>query len=178
MDLRTERTRKNIINAFIELRAKKPLERITVKELSDLAMINKATFYSHYKDIYDLSEKLEIDTINSIMMNVSDYDKLVEDPKGMTKELTIAFMSQIQLINILFSDSRYSILSDRLEKIFKEKIYEMHPEYNNLEWDIKLTMILQGNFRAFAANYKDKDVDEIINILGNVNERILKENYS
>ena len=37
MDLRIQRTRKSIINAFIELRATKPLEKITVKELSDLA---------------------------------------------------------------------------------------------------------------------------------------------
>lgn len=48
MDLRIERTRKSIINAFIELRAHKPIEKITVKELAERAYINKATFYSHY----------------------------------------------------------------------------------------------------------------------------------
>ena len=40
MDLRTEKTRRSIINAFLELRAKKPLEKITVKELSEKAEIN------------------------------------------------------------------------------------------------------------------------------------------
>ena len=55
MDLRTERTKRSIINAFLELRSQKPLEKITVKELSELAFINKATFYTHYQDIYDLS---------------------------------------------------------------------------------------------------------------------------
>ena len=34
MDLRVEKTRKSIINAFIALRAKKPLEKITIKDLS------------------------------------------------------------------------------------------------------------------------------------------------
>ena len=52
MDLRVKKTKNSIINAFLKLRAKKSLERITVKELSDLAEINKATFYLHYKDIY------------------------------------------------------------------------------------------------------------------------------
>ena len=47
MDLRTEKTESSIINAFIELRAKKPLEKITVKELCQLARINKSTFYAH-----------------------------------------------------------------------------------------------------------------------------------
>lgn len=41
MDLRAQRTRRSIINAFIELRALKPLEKITVKELSERALITK-----------------------------------------------------------------------------------------------------------------------------------------
>ena len=56
MDLRIQKTEKAIKNAFLELRAGKPLEKITVKELCGLALINKSTFYSHYDDIYALSE--------------------------------------------------------------------------------------------------------------------------
>ena len=50
MDLRIEKTERGIKNAFIELRSRKPLEKITVKELCELACINKSTFYSHYKE--------------------------------------------------------------------------------------------------------------------------------
>ena len=57
MDLRITKTRAAVKNAFLELRAEKPLEKITVKELSTAANINKATFYLHYRDIFDLSEK-------------------------------------------------------------------------------------------------------------------------
>lgn len=46
MDLRIERTRRSIINAFIELRSAKNIEKITVKELAEKACINKATFLS------------------------------------------------------------------------------------------------------------------------------------
>ena len=59
MDLRVEKTEKAIKNAFIELRSQKPLEKITVKELCAEARINKSTFYSHYQDIYALSEAME-----------------------------------------------------------------------------------------------------------------------
>ena len=55
MDLRTERTKRSITNAYLELRKQKPIEKITVKELSEVAFINKATFYTHYSDIYDLA---------------------------------------------------------------------------------------------------------------------------
>ena len=50
MDLRIEKTERGIKNAFIELRSRKPLEKITVKELCESARINKSTFYAHYKD--------------------------------------------------------------------------------------------------------------------------------
>ncbi len=56
MDLRTEKTENAIKNAFIQLRAKKALEKITIKELCESARIHKSTFYSHYQDIYELSE--------------------------------------------------------------------------------------------------------------------------
>lgn len=59
MDLRIEKTEREIKNAFIGLRAKKPLEKITVRELCGLACINKSTFYAHYRDIYDLSDSME-----------------------------------------------------------------------------------------------------------------------
>ena len=65
MDLRIQKTEHAIKNAFIELRSKKPLEKITVKELCELAMINKSTFYSHYEDIYALSETMEQETVAS-----------------------------------------------------------------------------------------------------------------
>ncbi|MCQ2517082.1 MAG: TetR/AcrR family transcriptional regulator [Saccharofermentans sp.] len=173
MDLRKERTRRNIINAFIKLRSQKPLERITVKELSELALINKATFYSHYEDVYDLSRQLEDETIDSIIMNVSNLDNMIENTKQTTNELVTAFLSQTQLINILFSDSRNSVLSTRLEERFKEIIYEKHPEYNTLEWNIKLTMVLQGSYYAFAQNYKNYDVATISRIISETNERML-----
>ena len=56
MDIRIEKTKQSIINAFIEIRSRKEVERITVKELCEKARINKSTFYAHYKDIYDLSD--------------------------------------------------------------------------------------------------------------------------
>lgn len=56
MDKRKEKTKRAIKSAFMELRIKKSLEKITVKELRELAYINKSTFYSHYEDIYALSD--------------------------------------------------------------------------------------------------------------------------
>ncbi|MDE5861843.1 MAG: TetR family transcriptional regulator, partial [Ruminococcus sp.] len=56
MDLRVEKTKRNIINAFLNLRSHRPIEKITIREIAEIAQINKATFYLHYHDIYELTE--------------------------------------------------------------------------------------------------------------------------
>ncbi len=60
MDIRIEKQNVRSRMLFLELRSRKPLGKITVKELCSLAAINKSTFYSHYEDIYALSDKMEL----------------------------------------------------------------------------------------------------------------------
>ncbi len=175
MDLRIERTKRSIINAFLELRSKKPIEKITIKELSELAYINKATFYSHYRDIYDLSEQLENETIDRILANIPHPEDMIDNPKQVSETLAAAFISQRDLINTLFSGSRFSVLVTRLESRIKNKIYEMYPEYkNDLEKDIILTYLIQGGFHVFLSKSKDIEINKIMDIVGNIGERMLK----
>ena len=82
MDIRIEKTRQSIINAFIELRSHKELERITIKELCEKAQINKSTFYSHYQDIYHLSDTLETEVVVSIMENLKSSGKSAGEYSG------------------------------------------------------------------------------------------------
>ena len=91
MDIRIEKTERAIRNAFLELRAAKPLEKITVKELCSLACINKSTFYSHYEDIYALSQMLESETITTVIKNISSQQESpFKDPDVFTRNLYMA----------------------------------------------------------------------------------------
>ena len=56
-DLRVIKTRKSIMQAFIQLSSDKDFKSITVKDITQEALINRATFYYHFSDIYDLLEK-------------------------------------------------------------------------------------------------------------------------
>ena len=58
-DRRVLRTKKNIHQAFLQLLSEKSLSQITVKELSDLADINRKTFYMYYSNIEDIFAELE-----------------------------------------------------------------------------------------------------------------------
>jgi len=55
-DLRVLRTRKLLYEAFLELFSKKGFRSLTVGEITDQAMVNRATFYAHFADKYALFE--------------------------------------------------------------------------------------------------------------------------
>ena len=74
MDLRVTKTQRAIRAAFLELREKKPLEKITVKELCQRAEIHKSTFYDHYADVYALSDALETQVVESVLQELTHPD--------------------------------------------------------------------------------------------------------
>ena len=52
-------TKKRLQEALLTLVQKKPINQITVKELTELADVNRGTFYFHYTDVYDMLHKTE-----------------------------------------------------------------------------------------------------------------------
>lgn len=58
-DARVRYTRMVIRQSFFQLLKEKPVSKITVREICDRSEINRATFYKHYKDPFDLLEKIE-----------------------------------------------------------------------------------------------------------------------
>lgn len=58
VDLRIKRTQKSIKNAFYELIEEKGFDHISVKDITERAMISRNTFYLHYNDKFDLLNKI------------------------------------------------------------------------------------------------------------------------
>ena len=65
-DARVRYTKMVIRQSLVELLRKKPVAKITVTEICELAGINRATFYAHYSDPTDLLHSLENDLIEGI----------------------------------------------------------------------------------------------------------------
>lgn len=170
MDLRVRRTRTNIINAFLQLCAKKPPERITVKELADLAGINKATFYLHYRDIYDLLEKLENDLFERVFNSMAHPNSVLSEPKLFIRELVEGFIANKSLIDIIFGRDRRSILADKIESEVRRFIFEKYPQYkDDPELNILLTYIIKGGYFAYAEN-SEYSTDMVISVIGELAE--------
>ena len=65
-DRRVRKTQTAIKDALITLLEKKRFEEITIQEISDLADVNRSTFYTHFIDKYDLLDKMENEKIDEI----------------------------------------------------------------------------------------------------------------
>lgn len=82
MDKRVMRTRGALDKALFELLQEKPIERISVKDISSHAGINRATFYSHYSGLDDMCETLRGEIVDDIV-NIIDlhWEEIVENDK-------------------------------------------------------------------------------------------------
>ncbi|MBR2582217.1 MAG: TetR/AcrR family transcriptional regulator C-terminal domain-containing protein [Oscillospiraceae bacterium] len=54
-------TKRRLREGLLRLLEQKPINEISVKELTELVDVNRGTFYFHYQDIYDLLRDMEQD---------------------------------------------------------------------------------------------------------------------
>lgn len=79
-DQRIKVTKILIKDALSQLLKEKPFEKISIKELCDLADINRGTFYSHYKDLSDLQDKIYKEFFDNFKLSfVPMLEKASED---------------------------------------------------------------------------------------------------
>ena len=65
----TEMTQKNLQDAFWILYEKQRINKITIKDICNLAGYNRSTFYQYYADVYDVLYKFE----NQLLKEVSEF---------------------------------------------------------------------------------------------------------
>lgn len=172
MDIRIERTKRSIINAFLQLRSAKSLEKITVRELTTLAGINKATFYLHYHDIYHLSETLEEDIVHTVVSTIEHPQCIFSDTRLFVQELGQAFISNEQLIAIIFEGSRSFRFVQIIEQELRRIINEDHPEYlQDKSYDMTLTYMIYGAYFTYD-RFRDRSTSDLFEMIANINSAI------
>ena len=122
-DRRVSKTRKSLYNALADLMLTKKLQKITVRELSDRADIHRATFYKHYKDIYDLYEQLEdvvITDLEEIIVNDAsqNYDKVF------IKVIDYVY-NNTRICRVFLDESGKNSFNKRVSHFLEEKYKEL-----------------------------------------------------
>ncbi len=171
MDIRIEKTERAIKQAFMELRAQKPLEKIKVKELCDLACINKSTFYAHYQDIYALATAIEEELVASVVASLPQLtaSDVSERTEWLTRELFRAFAQNQKAVNIVFSDSRQGLFINRVEAALSRCISSSDPSFeNDVVRKIVLSFCVQGCYYTFCNYCGQMDEKRLVTLLASI----------
>jgi AcrR family transcriptional regulator len=169
MDLRQKKTLRAITESFYQLRKQKKLEAITVTELCRHAEISKATFYLHYRDIFDLSEKLQTEVIESIFSKIEDPMLVLTDPVTFTNNFLAALESEKERVTILFSDTQAGALPTSIVSHLKAHIYAHSPRHrDNPIIPIYLTYWTMGSYYACMENSGQMDYRQVMKILEDI----------
>lgn len=144
LDLRVERTQKTIQRAFIDLLHTNAFETIYIKDISELAMINRKTFYTYYDNKEVLYDEIISDIFEKICTTLI-YIK--EEPTNI--------LNNTQLTNDI--SCLLKLLDDSKDDLF----YLLHPSLHHLWFPIlESTIILKRNllFIKTDNNSSDKDI--------------------
>ncbi len=87
VDRRKKYTRMVLREALMDLLKEKTITAVTVKEICELADINRSTFYSHYFDQYDLLSKISEEVVADMYETLNEYSfKKNEEALQMTEK--------------------------------------------------------------------------------------------
>ncbi|MGG4132258.1 TetR/AcrR family transcriptional regulator [Paenibacillus illinoisensis] len=118
-NLRTTHTKQSLISAFLNLVSKKDFEKITIADITKGAKVNRATFYTHFDDKYDLMDYIFGDSaLASIEKYTSGVMKFDQDS---INQLFLAVCDFYQQSNVQCRNSNEILaLPQMKEKILKE----------------------------------------------------------
>lgn len=127
-DRRVRKTEQAIQSALAKLILEKDFANITIKELCDVADINKSTFYLHYRDIYDCADSLLSDSVDKTIAIMADYDfiDLVNHLPEIMEKIKLVFREDKEFFIPFLSSPKYSFALHKIKKLTIERLLEQN----------------------------------------------------
>ena len=122
-DRRVRRTKKLLTQALTELMQQKQVKEITVKELTELADMNRGTFYLYYKDIYDMLESIEDNMFYSLQSILERYEEenVVRETRPILRDILIFIEENQEMVRVLLSPPGDMNFLHRMNDVLREK---------------------------------------------------------
>ncbi|RHW34012.1 TetR/AcrR family transcriptional regulator [Lysinibacillus yapensis] len=159
VDPRITRTRRLLMDAFLKLTIKRDFKDITIKDITDEATVNRATFYSHFQDKYDLMDAvIAEDILENIVDNLSHYNQLNEESivkifVTLTKfhtNLTTQLNTQCRRSYASFSSIIELKVKKELEKVFYSLLLKEQSKLDSETLKIGAAVLSWGIYGALV----------------------------
>ncbi len=151
-DRRVRRTKKMLTQALTQLMQEKQIKEITVRELTDLADMNRGTFYLYYRDVYDMLEKLEdsmFEALDSIAA-LHGTDAARQETKPILLDVFRFIEENREMVRVLLSPHGDMKFLHRLYEVIREKCLTGFPyvatadRKNEADFDYRFSFVIYG----------------------------------
>ncbi len=115
----TEQTKTKLRRAFWSLYEHEPIEKISIKQITDIAGYNRGTFYLYFKDVYDLREDIErkvLDVIGELAESILASGR-EPDLTSMIDSLAPALQTYGRYLRVLLSDNGDPLFKTRFKEL-------------------------------------------------------------
>ena len=155
-DRREKQTKKMLTQALTQLLQEKQINEITVKELTDLADMNRGTFYLYYKDIFDMLEKIEDGLFEALeeIVFLHEHDDVSQQTKPILLDLFRFIEDNQEMCRVLLSPHGDMNFLHRLNEVVREKCLQMWPnkeDKNDATFEYHYSFVVYGCVGVFRA---------------------------
>lgn len=128
MDKRIMKTKRAIHAAMSKLLADKPIDEITVTELSEAAEINRKTFYNYYSSVYMVAEEMEDEIVARFdeTLRRIDFDTLLKDPQTTFNTLARLIASDLDFYGNILTNRNQVIFLQKIISSLKERVMTLY----------------------------------------------------
>lgn len=161
-------TKKKLRDGLLRLMEKKPINEISVKELTELVDVNRGTFYFHYTDIYDMLHKME----EEFFRNFSET-LIAMFPLQIERRSDIAYYYLSAIFSVLGENREFCkiMLGPNGDMQFVEQIkqlvsdtcshiwYEAAPDSDSAKFEMYNAFIINGCIGIFQKWLNDEGSD-------------------
>ncbi|WP_436882016.1 TetR/AcrR family transcriptional regulator [Mammaliicoccus sciuri] len=141
-DRRVRKSKRAIKQAFIQLLKENNLDRITIQQISDLADVNRGTFYLNYEDKYALLDEMENEQIEKIKgfvdirkmdLSTKNSVRFIEDfANKIIKNVITHIEHNIEFYQVILNLERKSQIEEQLADIVRSNIKHLIGNKDNV----------------------------------------------
>ena len=169
MDKRVMKTKRAIQSAMTRLLSVKPIEEITVTELSNAAEINRKTFYSYYNSVYMVAEEMEDEIVERFedTLRKIDFETLLQDPQTTFNTLARIIASDLDFYETILTNRNQVFFLQKIITSLKERIMALYFDRNSKDFELQeymLEYIISGLVSVYQKWFKSgrkTDMEEL-----------------
>jgi AcrR family transcriptional regulator len=125
MDRRKKYTRMVLKESLMALLKEKPISSLTIKEICELADLNRSTFYAHFSSQYDLLNAIEEEFVEDMVSTLNQYNfSKEEDALKMTEKILEYIARNSDVCQMLLGENSDIHFQKKGMKITQEYIFK------------------------------------------------------